>query len=98
FNAWDKSSGITVTESQISDLTHFTNADAVAAVEPLLTTVIQEVKEENEQLRNALALLTDRVIALEAKHKKKKKRPGDDGGSDDKKKKEKKDKKRKKKK
>ena len=27
FSAWNKSSGITITESQISDLAHFTNAD-----------------------------------------------------------------------
>lgn len=27
YTAWDKSSGITITESQISDLDHFTNAD-----------------------------------------------------------------------
>ncbi|MCP3925114.1 MAG: hypothetical protein GY714_21265, partial [Desulfobacterales bacterium] len=34
FNGWDKSSGISITESQISDLTHFTNADET---DPLFT-------------------------------------------------------------
>ncbi len=73
-----------------SHTARYTAAEAIEAVEPILAKAIQKVKKENKQLRIVLALLTDRVIALEKKHKKKKKHHDDDGSSDDRKKKKKK--------
>lgn len=42
FSAWDKSIGISITESQISDLSHFSNSDAIAAIEGEATLRFQQ--------------------------------------------------------
>ena len=52
FSAWDKSTGISITESQISDLNHFTNADET---DPAYTADSSSIKEGVRSWNNSLA-------------------------------------------
>lgn len=51
YTAWDKSSGITITESQISDLDHFTNADETDPT--FAASVASDITQENLNSWNA---------------------------------------------